>query len=110
MSHAAIAITSSAHFTQVLEQAGTQAVIIDFTATWCPPCQMIKPVFEELAQQYLGKIVFVKVDVDDQSEIAQQYGITCMPTFIVLKGGQVAEKMEGASKAKLEAMAAKHSQ
>ena len=109
MPHAAIVITSSAHFQEVLASAGSQAIIIDFTASWCPPCQMIKPIFESLAEQYQGKVVFIKVDVDDQSDIAQQFEVSCMPTFVVLKDGQVVGRMEGANKAGLEALAAKHS-
>ena len=52
MAHAAIEITSLDHFTEVIDTAGGLPIIIDFTATWCGPCQMIKPVYEELAQQY----------------------------------------------------------
>ena len=52
MAHAAIEITSAAHFTEIVASAGALPIIIDFTATWCPPCQMIKPIYEQLAQQY----------------------------------------------------------
>ena len=108
MSHAAIEITSTAHFTEVVASAGEQPVIIDFTASWCPPCQMIKPIYEQLAQQYKGKAVLVKIDVDEQSELSQQFGIECMPTFIAYVGGQAVETIQGANKAKLEAMIAKY--
>ena len=108
MAHAAIEITSAAHFTEIVGSAGALPIIIDFTATWCPPCQMIKPIYEQLAQQYQGKAILVKVDVDDRADIAQQFGITCMPTFIAFVGGQVKEKMEGANKVGLEAMIAKY--
>ena len=69
---------------------------------------MIKPVYEQLAQQYQGKAVLVKIDVDECGDLAQQFGINCMPTFIAFVGGQVQEKMEGANKAGLEAMIAKY--
>ncbi len=52
MSHAAIEIASAEHFTEIVDSAGDLPVIIDFTASWCPPCQMIKPIYEQLAQQY----------------------------------------------------------
>ena len=98
MAHAAIEITSAEHFTTIVSSAGALPIIIDFTASWCPPCQMIKPIYEQLAQQYQGKAILVKVDVDDRADIAQQFGINCMPTFIAFVGGEVKEKMEGANK------------
>ena len=108
MAHAAIEITSAAHWQEIVASAGGLPIIMDFTATWCPPCQMIKPIYEQLAQQYQGKAILVKVDVDDRSDIAQQFGINCMPTFIAYVGGEIKEKMEGANKAGLEAMIAKY--
>ena len=106
--HAAIEITSIEHFTEITSTAGDIPIIIDFTAKWCPPCQMIKPIYEQLAQDNHTKMIFVKVDVDDQASIAEEFGIEAMPTFIVLKGGSPAETMRGADKAGLEAMIAKH--
>ena len=73
--HAAIEITSVEHFTEVVSTAGDIPIIIDFTAVWCPPCQMIKPIYEQLAQDNQGKMIFIKVDVDAQSSIAEQFGI-----------------------------------
>ena len=107
-SHAAIEINSSEQLTAIFETAGSLPVFMDFTATWCPPCQMIKPIYEQIAQANQGKGYFVKVDVDDQSSIAEQFGIECMPTFIVYKQGKVVEKMEGADKNGLQALVARH--
>ena len=70
MAHHAIEITSTAHWTEIKSNAGDLPIIMDFTATWCPPCQMIKPIYEQLAQQYEGKAILVKVDVDDRADIA----------------------------------------
>jgi thioredoxin 1 len=70
MGHA-IEITSAEHFTEVSTTADDLPIIIDFTATWCPPCQMIKPIFEQLAEKYQGKAILVKVDVDERSDIAE---------------------------------------
>jgi thioredoxin 1 len=65
-------------------------VLADFWATWCPPCRAIAPYFEQLskANSADGKFSFVKVDVDATPDIAQKYGITAMPTFVLFKNGQ----------------------
>ena len=73
----------------------------------CGPCRMIAPKFEEMSKEYPGAI-FVKVDVDDRSDIAEEFGINCMPTFIAYVGGEIKEKMEGADKDGLLAMIAKY--
>ncbi|CAG7854176.1 SubName: Full=Related to TRX2-thioredoxin II {ECO:0000313/EMBL:CCA74139.1} [Serendipita indica DSM 11827] len=66
---------------------------------WCGPCKMIAPTFEKLAQQYAGKVNFVKVDVDEAQEVAQKYSVTAMPTFIFLKGSDVVHTIRGARNA-----------
>ena len=86
---------------------GAQALMIDFTATWCPPCQMIGPVFVAAAEAN-PTLTMKKVDVDANAEASQAAGIQCMPTFKIYKGGVEVEKMEGASKEKLEELVAKY--
>ena len=76
-------------------------MLVDFTATWCGPCQRIAPKFAELADK-ATKISLVKVDVDENEEAAQAAGVNCMPTFQVWKDGKMVEKFEGASPEKLE--------
>jgi len=76
-------------------------VVIDFTATWCGPCQAIAPIYKELSEQY-GNIVFLKVDVDGNPETAAKYGVSAMPTFLFLKRGDVVDKMMGANPTKLQ--------
>ena len=71
-------------------------VIVDFWATWCPPCKMLAPIFEELAAEYVGKVKFAKLDTDDARAIAQKYSIMSIPTLIVFKGGKEVERMVGA--------------
>jgi len=79
-----------------------QLVVIDFTATWCGPCQMIAPIYKELSSTY-DDVVFLKVDVDENPETAANYNVSAMPTFIFIKGGVVVERVMGADPSKLQA-------
>ncbi|MCR5289018.1 MAG: thioredoxin [Treponema sp.] len=79
-------------------------VLIDFWATWCGPCKMMAPVVAELAEEFDGKVKVGKVDVDENEEIAQKYGIMSIPTFIVFNNGEAkATRIGGCSKADLKA-------
>lgn len=71
-------------------------VLVDFWATWCGPCQMMAPVIEKLAEEYSGKIKIGKLDVEENSQIASQFGIMSIPAFKIFKNGQVAEEFIGA--------------
>lgn len=62
-------------------------VFCDFWASWCGPCRMLAPVFEELSEQYDGKAIFVKLDIDENEEAAIQYGITSIPNVLAFKDG-----------------------
>ncbi len=68
-------------------------------ADWCGPCKMIAPTFDSLSTKYAkpGRIAFVKVDVDAQAEVAQQYSVRAMPTFLILRGGSVIDTIQGAN-------------
>ncbi|KAL2150220.1 hypothetical protein VTH82DRAFT_7896 [Thermothelomyces myriococcoides] len=90
-------ITSPAHWRQTLSSHAI--VVADFYADWCGPCKMIAPTFESLASKYAkpNKIAFVKVDVDSQGEVAQEYGVRAMPTFLVLRNGSVINTIRGAN-------------
>ena len=70
-------------------------VFVDFSATWCGPCRMLAPILEELSEQYAGKAVFVKVDVDDSREAAIEHGITNIPNVIAFKGGKAVANQLG---------------
>ena len=79
-------------------------VLVDFWATWCAPCRAIAPAIEELATQYKGKVKVAKVNIDDNQDTPQQYGIRSIPTLLVFKGGKVVGQIVGAvPKAKIEA-------
>ncbi len=74
-----------------------KVVLVDFWATWCGPCRMLAPTIEQIAQEYEGKAVIAKVDVDQNVEIAKQFGIMSIPTLFSFKDGQVTQKMIGLS-------------
>eukprot|EP00793_Prasinoderma_coloniale_P001435 PRCOL_00005210-RA len=106
---AVIVIESPEQYDKVCADAKAEGkkVIVDFTATWCGPCKMIKPFFHELAEA-TPSVVFVQVDVDDMSMIAEKARVSAMPTFHVYDGTEKVDELVGASKDKLAALAAKH--
>ncbi|MDH5382817.1 MAG: thioredoxin [Cyclobacteriaceae bacterium] len=71
-------------------------VLVDFWAEWCGPCRMIGPVVAELAEEYDGKAVIGKLNVDENPNISAQFGVRSIPTLLVFKGGQVVDKQIGA--------------
>ncbi len=71
-------------------------VVVDFWAVWCGPCRMIAPAIESLADEYAGKVVVGKVNVDDNQDLAAQFRITTIPQVYIFKNGQVVEKLPGA--------------
>jgi len=73
-----------------------QTVVVDCWAPWCGPCKMVSPVIEELAEEKKGKIVFGKLNVDNNKKTAQQYGIMSIPTLLVFKNGELTDKIIGA--------------
>lgn len=70
-------------------------VLVDFWAEWCGPCRMVGPIVEELANEYDGKAVIGKVNVDEEQEISMKYGIRNIPTLLVFKNGEVVDKQVG---------------
>lgn len=86
---------TSANFTEEVLQSSTP-VLIDFWAPWCGPCKIMSPLVEEVAGELGGKMKVGKVNVDEHGDLAQQYNILSIPTFMVFKGGQVVEQFSGA--------------
>ncbi|KAM7351808.1 thioredoxin 2 [Cochliomyia hominivorax] len=95
------AVKSKSDFDQQLENAGEKLVVVDFFATWCGPCKMIAPKLEELSKEYADKVVIIKVDVDECEDIAMEYNISSMPTFVFIKNKQKLEEFAGANADKL---------
>jgi thioredoxin 1 len=70
-------------------------VLVDFWAEWCGPCKMLAPTVEKVANEYEGKAKFVKLNIDDNNQVAQQYGIKGIPTLILFKNGSEADRTVG---------------
>ena len=98
-----IVYTSDANFqTDVLNS--DVPVLVDYWAEWCGPCKMIAPILDEIAGDYKGKLKIAKVNVDENQQVTQKYGIRSIPTLMIFKGGSVqAQKVGAMSKSQLAA-------
>lgn len=82
---------------------GLQPLVVDFWATWCGPCRLVSPIISELAKAYDGQITVGKCDVEENEDLALEFGIRNIPTILFFKNGQVVDKIVGAqSKAMIE--------
>lgn len=82
---------------------GDKPLVVDLWATWCGPCRMLAPIVSELANEYDGKIVVGKCDVEENEDIAAEFGVRNIPTLLFFKGGQLVDKTVGAmQKSKLQ--------
>ncbi|MFN5104153.1 MAG: thioredoxin [Planctomycetota bacterium] len=92
MGHAA-EFTDAGFDSDVLNSS--QPVLVDFWATWCGPCRQIAPLIDELAVKYEGKVKVGKVDIDQNQDLAEKYGINAIPTLLLFKDGEIIERFQG---------------
>ena len=90
----AIPVSATTWETEVGKANGL--VLVDFWAVWCGPCQMVAPIVDELATEYDGKLKVLKLNTDENPDIAGKYGIMSIPTLLFFKNGQMVEKVVGA--------------
>ncbi|TFK30932.1 thioredoxin-domain-containing protein [Coprinopsis marcescibilis] len=101
-------ITSLSQLDGILSKSKEKLTVIDFHATWCGPCHAIAPKFESLSREFKN-VNFLKCDVDAAAEVAGQYKVSAMPTFVFLKGDTKVDQVKGANASALESAIRKHS-
>lgn len=87
-------VVSDANFSEMTKKHSL--VFVDFWAAWCGPCRMMIPMIDELAREYAGKVVFVKLNVDENQKTASNFGIMSIPTFVIMKDGSETARLVGA--------------
>ena len=87
------------HFNQIKDSS--KLMVIDFSASWCGPCRMIEPAVDALADKF-SDVEFAKIDVDELSDVAQEFSVQAMPTFVLVKKGKEVDRIVGAKKDELE--------
>lgn len=86
---------TDSNFTEEIKNSDVP-VLVDFWAAWCGPCRMIAPIIDEMATEYEGRAKITKVDVDNNQQVAMQYGIRSIPTILMFKNGEQVETIVGA--------------
>lgn len=86
---------TDANFDEIVLQSD-KPVVVDFWAEWCGPCRMVGPIVNELSEDYDGKAIITKIDVDSNPTVSQKYGIRNIPTLLFFKNGEIVDKQVGA--------------
>ena len=87
-------VTDETFASEVLDAAGV--VLVDFWAPWCRPCTQVEPVLSELAAELDGRVTVVKINTDENPQVTQQFGITSLPTLLIISNGEVVSQLIGA--------------
>jgi thioredoxin 1 len=85
---------SEKNFDEII--GGSKPILVDFWATWCGPCQFMLPIFDKLAKKYVDKIMFARLNVDDNQGIAMRFDVYAIPTFIIFMNGRAVDRAVGA--------------
>ncbi|SPP76060.1 thioredoxin-2 [Drosophila guanche] len=97
-----IVVESKTNFDSIIGGAGNKHILVEFYATWCGPCALIGPRLEQMANEYAGRMLILKIDVDDHEELAIEYEVTSMPTFLIIKNKVTLAQFVGSNAEKVE--------
>jgi thioredoxin 1 len=86
---------TDSNFNELLQSG--KPVVIDFWAEWCGPCRMVGPIIEELAEQFDGKVIIGKMNIDENNDVVAKYSIRNIPTLLFFKNGELADRFVGAA-------------
>ncbi|EDN70013.1 Thioredoxin [Beggiatoa sp. PS] len=90
-----ITVTAQNFASEVIEKSNQVPVLVDFWAEWCAPCKILMPILTQLVEKYQGQFILAKLNIDEQKELATQYGIRSVPTLKLFRHGQAVEEMMG---------------